>query len=583
MTIRKKILLGFILMAAIGIALGIVGLTSVKKIARMSDDLRAMQDEYISVGDVLSAHYEWRQGLTQTVLTGAEFTGSLDPSACALGKWRESDYAKNITDPEILSMLDKITEPHSFIHNEAKEIVMHAEIGDFSEAEIHLTGSILPKTKEVISILTDIESRFVDLIEQKNIDIKNTESSISTIILILVAAAVVVCTLLAVLLTNNIVKPLIPLSSFMSKAGSTGDISLGQEDVKIITEISKVKDEIGHTIASCASFVQRVTEIGEILTRIAEGDLSVEIEELSDADVMGQSLKNMVNNLNNMFAEINTASSQVTAGSTQVANSSQSMAQGSTEQAASVHQLSASVNDISEKTQNSASMAQDAAAHSVNIREKAQEGNERMKSLVEAVTQISEAGQSIGKIIKVIDDIAFQTNILALNAAVEAARAGQHGKGFAVVAEEVRNLAAKSAEAARDTASMIEDTIEKSNLGLSIATDTAESLREIVEEIEQNVEAAHIIAELSNDQTNAISQINVGIDQVSQVIQQNSATAEESAATSQELNGQALSLQSLIGRFKLKNKSSYLPAKSAMGIMSGANPHSYALSDSGKY
>ena len=582
MTIRKKIMIGFVSMAVIGIALGVVGLASTKTLTGMSQELCALQGEYISVGDVLNAHFIWRQGITEAALNGTEFTGSLDPNTCALGKWRDSDEAKNIKDAEVLALLDKVKEPHEFIHHEAQEIIALISNGNYSEAEAHLTGEVLPKTQEVISILSDMESRYANLIEQKNLDIRSAESNINTIIIVLIIAAAIACFLLVWLITGNIVKPLIPLSVFMSKAGSTGDITLGQEDIEIITKISKVKDEIGQTIAACASFVQRIIEVGEILTKIADGDLSVEVEELSEADVMGQSLKNMITNLNQMFSEINTASSQVTAGSTQVANSSQSMAQGSTEQAASVHQLSVSVNDISERTLNSAGMAQDAAAHSVNIRVKAEEGNARMKNLVDAVTEISEAGQSISKIIKVIDDIAFQTNIMALNAAVEAARAGQHGKGFAVVAEEVRNLAAKSAEAAKDTASMIEDTIVKSNLGLSIATDTAESLREIVEEIAENVEAARRIAELSNEQTNAISQINIGIDQVSQVIQQNSATAEESAATSEELSGQAMSLQSLISRFKLKNTKN-LPPKSVVSIMAVPNVHSYAMSESGKY
>ncbi|MCL2125346.1 MAG: methyl-accepting chemotaxis protein [Oscillospiraceae bacterium] len=590
MTIRKKILLGFIIMAVIGISLGVVGLVSMKSLTRMSADLNELQVGYIGVGDVLNAHFKWRQSLTETVLTGAEFTGSLDPNSCALGKWRGSDEAKNLTDETLLSLLTAVTAPHEFIHHEAESIISDLAIGDHASAEDHLVNAILPKTQEVITILTDMEQRYIDMIEEKTVEIENTSASISSVILVLVCVAVVACALLAVLLTKNIVKPLIPLSVFMNKAGSTGDITLSNEDIEVIGKISKVKDEIGVAIAACASFVGRITEIGGALKQIADGDLNVEIKVLSDADMMGHALQDMVNNLNAMFSEINTASSQVTVGASQVANSSQMLAQGSTEQAASVHQLSASVNDITDRTKSSAVMAEDAASKSVSIREKAERGNEHMCNLVEAVTEIHEAGESINKIIKVIDDIAFQTNILALNAAVEAARAGQHGKGFAVVAEEVRNLAAKSAEAAKDTAGMIENTIEKSNLGLSIATDTAASLREIVDEIEMSVEAAHNIASLAEDQNVAISQINIGIDQVSQVIQQNSATAEESAATSEELSGQAMSLQELIGRFKLKGGGRIGGASSGRKVLRIAEQndgHVYAAADAvvgfGKY
>ena len=589
MTIRKKILLGFVLMAIIGVALGIVGFVSTQELIRLSNEMNELQTEYICVGDVLNAHYIWRQGLTESVLTGAEFKGSLDPNNCALGKWRNSDTAKNIKDPEILSMLNKITESHNYIHREAEVIIEAVNDGDHDKAMYELTQAVLPRTQEVITILTDMEAKYISLIETKNMDIENMGATVRTIIIVVLAIAVVACVFLTWFVTTSIVKPLIPLAHFMTKAGTTGDVTLSEEDVEVISKLSTVKDEIGQTIASAAMFVKRITDVGDILEKIAEGDLSVDIEALSEADVMGRSLKKMIVSLNAMFSEINTASSQVTAGATQVANSSQTMAQGSTEQAASVHQLSVSVNEINERTMSSASMAENAANQSVNIRSKAAKGNEHMKNLMEAVTEISEAGQSINKIIKVIDDIAFQTNILALNAAVEAARAGQHGKGFAVVAEEVRNLAAKSAEAARDTAAMIESTIEKSKLGLVIATDTAASLMEIVEEIEQNVEVAQKIAMLSEEQTGAVSQINIGIDQVSQVIQQNSATAEESAATSEELSGQATSLQELIGRFRLKDSRNLLPGASGIhsSMRIAENTQSYHINGNdmgfGKY
>ena len=591
MTIKKKILLGFILMAAIGITLGVVGMVSSRTLNNMSKDLADLQNQYIGVGDIMSAHYRWRQGLTEAVMTGDKFTGALDPNTCALGSWLDSDDAKNVSDSVILSLLDRIIEPHNLIHHEAVYIVDRLSYGDYGEAEEHLTHVVLPATQEVLTILDDIESRYIDLIGAKTTLIEDTVTFAGSATIVMIIVAVIACAVLSWVITGNIVKPLIPLAVFMNKAGSTGDITLSKEDVETIEKISRVKDEIGKAISACSLFVGRITEIGEILTKVADGDLSADIKTLSDADVMGLALKNMINNLNLMFSDISAASSQVTSGASQVANSSQTLAQGSTEQAASVHQLSVSVNEITEKTRISATMAEDAASQSVVIREQAEKGNGYMHNLVEAVTEINEAGQSINKIIKVIDDIAFQTNILALNAAVEAARAGQHGKGFAVVAEEVRNLAAKSAGAAKDTASMIESTIERSNLGLAIATDTAASLKDIVEEIEQNVDVAQKIALIAEEQTGAISQINIGIDQVSQVIQQNSATAEESAATSEELSGQAASLQELISHFKLKTADNQRPlspdAKPAVRITAMSDIPSYALTgsngDFGKY
>jgi len=266
--------------------------------------------------------------------------------------------------------------------------------------------------------------------------------------------------------------------------------------------------------------------------------------------------------MNDMFSEINESSAQVSSGSKQIADGAQSLAQGSTQQAATVEALSKSIVEIAEKTKDNAEMANRTATLANTIMQNAQKGSGQMDEMTAAVREINQASQSISKVIKVIDDIAFQTNILALNAAVEAARAGQHGKGFAVVAEEVRNLAAKSAEAAKDTGGLIANSMEKAELGARIADDTAASLTEIVSGINESNQLITEIAGASEVQSEGIAAINISIDQVAQVVQQNSATAEQSAAASEEMSGQADTLQQLISRFKLKSNGSYnsLPA-----------------------
>lgn len=217
-----------------------------------------------------------------------------------------------------------------------------------------------------------------------------------------------------------------------------------------------------------------------------------------------------------------------------------------------MEELTASLEEISAQTELNAKNANKANELAESAKLNAVQGNSQMKDMLSAMEDINESSMNISKVIKVIDDIAFQTNILALNAAVEAARAGQHGKGFAVVAEEVRNLAARSASAARETTDMIEGSIKKAEGGTKIAKDTADALRKIVDGVEKVATLVNDIAIASNEQAMGIQQINQGIMQVSQVVQTNSATSEESAAASEQLSGQASMLKETVSRFKLK-------------------------------
>jgi len=305
---------------------------------------------------------------------------------------------------------------------------------------------------------------------------------------------------------------------------------------------------------------------------------------------MGKALVHMVDSLNTLFGEINNSTAQVASGAKQIADGSQSLAQGSTEQASSIEQLSASITEIAHKTKDNAGKAEKAAVLANTIKQNAEKGSRQMDEMTAAVKDINTASQNIKKVIKVIDDIAFQTNILALNAAVEAARAGQHGKGFAVVAEEVRNLAAKSAEAAKDTGGLIADSMEKAELGSRIANDTAASLAEIVSGINESSQIVNEIAQSSDEQSAGITQINHGIGQVAHVVQQNSATAEESAAASEEMSGQSNMLEDLVAQFKLKDgggmgrslSSGSRPAHKQLA-MPKKTPHSQNGGDFGKY
>ena len=393
-------------------------------------------------------------------------------------------------------------------------------------------------------------SFFITVVAPKNEEnaVYNRLILIMFVIFVLVGVAILIVVSIT---TGRIVNPLLFLTAFMKRAAVTGDISLSDEDRRTIEKYALIKDEIGECIGSTSQFVLHIHDMEKSLRAVSEGDLTAELELLSENDMVAVSLKTMTDRLSRMFSEINDSANQVSSGSKQVADGSQNLAEGSTVQATSIEELSSSIAEIAERTKTNAGMAMDASRLSDTIRTDAEEGSRQMDGMIAAVKEINEASQSISKIIKTIDDIAFQTNILALNAAVEAARAGQHGKGFAVVAEEVRNLASKSAEAARDTGNMIQNSMDKAELGSRIAEETAESLTKIATGINESTILISEIARASEEQSTGIEHINSGIDQVAQVVQQNSATAQESAAASQQMSSQSALLQELISQFKL--------------------------------
>ena len=317
-------------------------------------------------------------------------------------------------------------------------------------------------------------------------------------------------------------------------------------------EFNNIKETVNFTAETIGSYIN---EISDALTQMADKnfDISIDREYLGDFKAIQESVNLIVTNLNELTRDIISSAEKVSIGAKQIAESSTSLAQGATEQAGAVEELTSTVAMIAEQSASNALNSDKANGLALNTKENAADGSKQMDKMLIAMEEINVASNSISNIIKVIDDIAFQTNILALNAAVEAARAGEHGKGFAVVAEEVRSLAGRSQQAAKETTELIESSVLKVEEGSKIANDTAEALVSIVGQIEEISSLIYSCAVASKEQEKSIEQITIGINQISTVTQRNTSLSEESAAASDELSNQADVFYTSVSDFKLSD------------------------------
>jgi methyl-accepting chemotaxis protein len=374
------------------------------------------------------------------------------------------------------------------------------------------------------------------------------------LIIILSAVVLVAGIIIAVLIANAVAKPITKLTKRVEQLAE-GDLKSPVPQTRSRDEIYRLTTSLDHTISSLNLYIG---DIDNVLSSIAHKNIAVksDIEYLGDFRPLKDSMEQIIAELNDVMRQIMVSAQQVSSGAEQVASGAQALAGGSTEQASAVEEVFATLDSISEETKRMASNAEEARRITMESSSYVEQGNQKMQEMIISMENIYNASSEIGKIIKTIEDIAFQTNILALNASVEAARAGMAGKGFAVVASEVKNLAMKSAEAAKNTAELIGTAIQAVEGGDKNAKATAEALARIVEKTAAADAIIEDISRQSVGQSASVEQVTAAVKQISTVVQTNTATTEESAAASEELSGQVHVLNALVSEFRVQDDES---------------------------
>jgi len=477
MKIRIKLFGGFFIVVSIGLVLGIVGYYSNAKLTASSKHILELSEVRVTITSILNAHLIWRQGLTDAVYTGSEFTGSLNSSTCSLGKYLNSEEVKKMTDPESIALLQQVIEPHRFIHSKAGEIVNHIENGETQDAFKKLKDDVSPNTMIVIYDLEKIETRYGDLLNDIIIENNNLGIRSQRIIIVVIIIAIIVSVILALYITSSITKPILKVVDAL-KIAAQGDLTKAI-DVNTKDEIGDLTKNISFTLDNIKSLVHLIKKQAGVLSEIGtglSGNMNKTAAAINEITANIQSIKGRVINQSASVTQTNATMEQVVVNINKLNGHVETQSNNISMASSAIEEMVANINSVT-------NTLVDNVTNVNSLKEASEVGRVGLQEVSSDIQEISRESEGLLEINSVMENIASQTNLLSMNAAIEAAHAGEAGKGFAVVADEIRKLAESSSEQSKTIGAVLKKIAES----IKKITSSTENVMAKFEAIESGV------------------------------------------------------------------------------------------------
>jgi len=514
MKIRTKLFGGFAITVVIGVLLGAVGYYSNTKLTSSSEAILRLSEVRMNITEILNAHFLWREKLLETVYTGSEFTGALDPAACSLGKYLNGNEVKKMSDPQAVSLLNQLIEPHRIVHAKAGEIISHISKGEKDEASAKFKEDVLPKLNDVIIDLEKIETRYGVLLNDIIIENNNLGVMSKRIIMAVIIIAIVVSVFLSLIITSNITKPIVNVADTL-KIAAEGDLT-HSVNVDTKDEIGDLARDFNYTMGKIRSLVKNVKKEADVLFQIGN-DLSSNMTEtaaaVNEITANIQSIEGRVINQSASVSETHATMEQVVVNINKLNGHVENQSNNVSQASSAIEKMVTNINSVTDTL----------VKNSGNVRtltEASEVGRAGLQEVAADIQEIARESEGLLEINAVMENIASQTNLLSMNAAIEAAHAGEAGKGFAVVADEIRKLAESSGEQSKTIGAVLKkikgsmDKITRSTENVLTKFEAIDSSVKIVSQQEENVRNA------MEEQGQGSKQILEGVGNVNEITRQ---------------------------------------------------------------